>query len=149
MDQLTPELISELRDIFVLFAPNEDNMRLTTRELGTIMRSLGQCLTEAELQDMITAVDLDGTGSIDFEEFAALMVRRPRDENPEKELIEAFGIFDKDADSAIGLADMRKEMENLGERMTVEEIKEMLQELDQDRDGKVTKADFVQTMVGR
>ena len=49
---------------------------ITTRELGTVMRSLGQNPTEAELQDMINEVDADGSGTIDFPEFLALMARK-------------------------------------------------------------------------
>jgi hypothetical protein len=41
---------------------------ITTKELGTVMRSLGQNPTEAELQDMINEVDADGSGTIDFPE---------------------------------------------------------------------------------
>lgn len=41
---------------------------ITTKELGTVMRSLGQNPTEAELQDMINEVDADGNNSIDFSE---------------------------------------------------------------------------------
>ena len=42
---------------------------ITTKELGTVMRSLGQTPTEAELHDMINEVDNDGSGTIDFAEF--------------------------------------------------------------------------------
>ena len=48
---------------------------ITTKELGTVMRSLGQNPTEAELADMINEVDADGNGTIDFPEFLSLMAR--------------------------------------------------------------------------
>ena len=35
--------------------------QITTKELGTVMRSLGQNPYESELQDMINEVDADGT----------------------------------------------------------------------------------------
>lgn len=49
---------------------------ITTKELGTVMRSLGQNPTEAELQDMISEVDADQNGTIDFSEFLNLMARK-------------------------------------------------------------------------
>lgn len=39
------------------------------QELSTVMRSLGQNPTDAEVQDMINEVDVDGSGAIEFPEF--------------------------------------------------------------------------------
>ena len=52
-DQLTEEQIAEFKEAFSLFDKDGDGT-ITTKELGTVMRSLGQNPTEAELQDMLT-----------------------------------------------------------------------------------------------
>ena len=49
----------EYRDAFKFF-DKDGNGYITTRELGAIMRSLGQNPTEIELQDMVNEVDYDG-----------------------------------------------------------------------------------------
>ena len=73
-DQLTEKQIAEFKEAFSLFDKDGDGI-ITTKELGTVMRSLGQNPTEAELQDMINEVDADGNGTIDFPEFLSLMAR--------------------------------------------------------------------------
>lgn len=50
---------TEYRDAFKFF-DKDGNGFITTRELGAIMRSLGQNPTEIELQDMVNEVDYDG-----------------------------------------------------------------------------------------
>ena len=39
---------------------------ITTKELGTVMRSLGQNPTEEELHEMINEVDVDGEKTLNF-----------------------------------------------------------------------------------
>ena len=58
-DQLTEEQIAEFKEAFSLFDKDGDGT-ITPKELGTVMRFLGQNPTEAELQDMINEVDADG-----------------------------------------------------------------------------------------
>jgi EF hand len=60
---LTEEQIAEFKEAFSLFDKDGDGT-ITTKELGTVMRSLGQNPTEAELQDMINEVDADGTNEM-------------------------------------------------------------------------------------
>lgn len=73
-DQLTEEQIAEFKEAFSLFDKDGDG-NITTKELGTVMRSLNLNPTEAELQDMINEVDADGNGNIDFSEFLTMMAR--------------------------------------------------------------------------
>ena len=40
---------------------------ITAKELGEVMRSLGQNPTDSELQDMINEVDHDESGAVDFD----------------------------------------------------------------------------------
>ena len=75
VDKLTPEQIAEFKYAFSLFDSNGDGV-ISTKELGTIMRSLGQNPTETELKDMIDEVDQDGSRCIDFPEFLTLMSRK-------------------------------------------------------------------------
>ena len=83
---------------------------ITTKEIGTIMRSLGQNHIEGEFQDMINEVDTDGNGTIDFPEFLNIMERKMKDTNSEEELKEAFYVFDKDQNDFISTAELHHVM---------------------------------------
>jgi len=59
IDAVVDYVDAEFREAFGLFDKNGDGT-ISSSELGTIMRSLGQNPTESELQDMINEVDVDG-----------------------------------------------------------------------------------------
>ena len=96
---------------------------VTTEELGTVMRSLRQNPTEAELEDMISEVDADGNGTIDFPEFLPLMGRKIKDTDTEKELVEVFKVFDRHGNGFVSAAELRHVMEK-----TIEDVKLIPQE---------------------
>ncbi|GFP96520.1 calmodulin [Phtheirospermum japonicum] len=147
-DKLTEEQIAEFKEAFSLFDKDGDGC-ITSKELGTVMRSLGQNPTEAELIDMIDEVDADRNGSIDFPEFLSLMARKMKDSDSEEELKEAFEVFDKDKDGFISAAELRHVMTNLGEKMTDEDVNDMIREADLDGDGVVSYEEFVKMMIAK
>jgi len=51
--------LAEFKEAFSLFDKNGDGS-ISSKELGIVMRSLGQNPTDAELHDMINEVDFDG-----------------------------------------------------------------------------------------
>ncbi|KAH8042116.1 hypothetical protein HPB51_021200 [Rhipicephalus microplus] len=82
----------EFKEAFMLFDKDSDG-RITSSELGIVMRSLGQRPTETELRNMVTLVDTDAT-SLNPENlpclFVSLSVRRVR-YNPDGSQVRARG----------------------------------------------------------
>ncbi|KAJ8558039.1 hypothetical protein K7X08_004805 [Anisodus acutangulus] len=147
-DVLNNDQIVELQEAFSLFDRDGDGC-ITVEELATVIRSLDQNPTEEELQDMITEVDSDGNGTIEFTEFLNLMAKKMKDTDAEEELKEAFKVFDKDQNGYISATELRHVMINLGEKLTDEEVEQMIREADLDGDGQVNFDEFVKMMMNR
>ncbi|TVU45356.1 hypothetical protein EJB05_04856 [Eragrostis curvula] len=143
---LTQEQIDALKEVFNFFDKNGDGY-ITSEELGSVMSSLGQNLSESELQDMIKVVDADCNGTVDFSEFLNLMAYKLKDPDSEEELREAFNLFDTDQNGYISAAELRQGMANLGEKLTDKEVEEMIQEADKDGDGLVSYEEFKRMML--
>lgn len=99
------------------------------------MRSLGQSPTEDDLRQMINEVDADGSGTIDFAEFLTLMARKIKTKDSDTEISEAFKVFDKDGSGKISAEELRQVMNNLGEKLSDQEVDDMIREADTDGDG--------------
>lgn len=96
-------------------------------------------LTLLSLIHYTTHIKLESneSGTIDFHEFLTMMNRRMKDTDSEEEILEAFKVLDKDGNGFISVAELRHIMTNLGEKITEEEVNEMLQEVDINDDGQI------------
>ncbi|XP_068081958.1 calmodulin isoform X2 [Anabrus simplex] len=145
---LTEEQVAEFKEAFMLFDKDEDGT-ITMAELGVVMRSLGQRPTETELRDMVNEVDVDGNGTIEFNEFLQMMSKKMKGADGEDELREAFRVFDKNNDGLISSTELRHVMTNLGEKLSDEEVDDMIREADLDGDGMVNYEEFVTILTSK
>mgnify|MGYP001574167330 CR=1 FL=1 len=144
--RLSNEQIAEFKEAFSLFDKDGDGT-ITTDVLGTVMRSLGQNPTEAELQDMINEVDQDGSGTIDFPEFLTLMARKMQEPELEGNIKDGFRAFDMDGSGFIFAAELRHVLAAFGERLTDTEVEGMIREADVDGNGRISYLDFYDMMM--
>lgn len=148
VETLTAEQIQEFRQAFDIIDRNGDGA-ITTDDLATVMRAIGQSPTANELTDMIREVDADGNDTIDFTEFLALMSRQMRQSDIDDELREAFRVFDRDNDGYILPQDLRTLLISLGLDSSAEVIRRMINEADRNRDGKIDFNEFRALALGK
>ncbi|XP_022907155.1 calmodulin-like isoform X2 [Onthophagus taurus] len=146
--------MKEFREAFRLFDKDGDGS-ITKEELGRVMRSLGQFARTEELQQMLQEVDIDGDGNVSFEEFVDIAWSAGAGSDPdhcqsreeeEKELRDAFRVFDKHNRGYITASDLRAVLQCLGEDLNEEEIEDMIKEVDVDGDGRIDFYEFVNAL---
>jgi len=98
------------------------------------------------LQKMISDVDDDGSGTIEYEEFLKMMTHKILNRDPKDEILKAFRLFDDDETGKISFKNLKRVAKELGERMTDEELQEMVDEADRDGDGEVNEEEFLRIM---
>lgn len=135
--EISDEQRNEYKEAFSLFDKSGTGV-ISTQDFSNLMNALGQDLTEDELKDLVNS-----EGQIDFGEFVALMARQVFEKDTAEELHVAFKIIDMNEDGYISAAELKAIMNNLGEKLTDEEINDMIVEADFDKDGLVCYDEFV------
>ena len=95
---------------------------------------------------MISDLDKNKSGTIDFEEFLDMMTARMSDKDTREDISKVFRLFDDDNTGTITLRNLRRVARELGETMTDEELQEMVDRADSNGDGAVTLDDFFNIM---
>ena len=71
---------------------------------------------------MISDLDEDGNGSIDFEEFLDMMTARMSDKDSKDDIQKVFKLFDDDRTETITIGNLRRVARELGETMDESEL---------------------------
>jgi len=138
------ELLQEFQEAFQLFDKDNDG-KLNSDELGTVMRALGQNPTQAEIKNIVK--EIGGSGMVDFQEFTTIMQRRMKTaDSSEEQIKEAFKVFDKTGSGLIEINELKHVLTTLGEKLTAEEVDGVMKDADTDNDGKINIQDFLRVM---
>lgn len=93
------------------------------------MRALGFEPKKEEIKKMISDIDKDGSGTIDFSEFLEMMTAKMSERDSREEILKAFRLFDDDETGKISFRNLKRVAKELGENMTDEELQEMIDEV--------------------
>merc|ERR1712154_515246 len=129
-DSMIAEVQKKITDAFDIF-DHESNKTVDVREVGTIIRSLNCCPSEAELHDMLAEIEEEEpTGYIRFEKFLPMMTKvlmeRRYKPSPEDQILKAFQVLDTDMKGYLTVEELTKYMTEEGEPFAQEEMEEMI-----------------------
>ncbi|XP_055801129.1 calmodulin-like protein 3 [Solanum dulcamara] len=150
----------ELRGIFATFDKNNDGY-ITKQELKLSLKNIGIFMEDKDIVDMVEKVDSNKDGLIDLDEFYELChtflgiegeeegeVNQEEVANREKDLKEAFDVFDHDKDGLISEEELSSILSSLGMKQgkKLDHCKEMIKKVDVDGDGMVNFDEFKKMM---
>ncbi|TGO52666.1 hypothetical protein BCON_0137g00290 [Botryotinia convoluta] len=142
---------------------------ITVEAFGRVMKQSGQNPSEEELAQIIKEVDLDGDGTINFDEFIAMMTGRTRQkpddskaseddlkaesapipvssvEDPEEEWKSSWKEYDHSLKGSITAAQLRQVLGNLGETISDAEIDNVIMK-SVDAEDKISCKNFNSSM---
>ncbi|XP_037026505.1 troponin C-like isoform X1 [Bradysia coprophila] len=120
-------------------------------KVRTILNTLGHTYDDMELLSMLDSEDVEGTGKLNFESFCRVALHfneEVDDEALQKELKEAFRLYDKDGNGFIPISSLREILGALDDQLTGEQLNEMIAEIDTDQSGTVDFDEFMEMMTG-
>lgn len=140
--QLLEEQKQEIREAFHLFDMNNDGY-LDYHECKVAMRALGFEFSKSEILSIIKEYDADNLNLIKYTDFFNVMGVKILERNPLDEIKRAFKLFDEDGTGKISLRNLRRISRELGENLSDDELRAMINEFDLDEDGEINEEEFI------
>eukprot|EP01133_Synstelium_polycarpum_P006782 gene6782-7884_t len=107
---VTAEELAEFRQCYTHFDKDNDN-KLNKLELSSCLKALGEDLTDAQLDVVMTKVDTDGSGHVSFEEFVEYLSSTRKGSDTVESTLEAFKVM-AEGNSYITEAQIRSSISN-------------------------------------
>ena len=142
---LSTDEVEEIKEAFDIFDA-EGSGAIPISELLNAMKSLGFDTKNPAIYRMVNDMDTDGSGQIDFDEFLDMMTARISDKNTKADLDRVFKLFDEQRQGFISIENLAKIAKDLGEDISTEELKEIVQRADLNGNGKLDFDDFYAVM---
>jgi calmodulin len=142
-DTQNSALQNNLKEIFEIFDKDGDG-KISTKEVNSMLISLGREPTKQEIEDLIQQLDKDDTGTIDFEEFSDYMQSNYQlEETKLEDVIEAFKVFDINEDGKISKEEFKTILMKFDGDFTESDVDMIFNEVEIDKNGYLTYAEFV------
>ncbi|GAB4834120.1 Calcium-dependent protein kinase 20 [Ancistrocladus abbreviatus] len=141
-ESLSEEEIAGLKQMFSMMDA-DDSGHITLEELKNGLEKAGANLKDSEILGLMQAADIDNSGTIDYGEFIAAMLHLNKIQK-EDHLYAAFSYFDKDGSGYITPDELQQACEQFG--LGDVHLDEIIQEVDQDNDGRIDYSEFVAMM---
>ncbi|KAI0463077.1 Calcium-binding component of the spindle pole body (SPB) half-bridge [Komagataella kurtzmanii] len=109
---------------------------LDYHELKVALKALGFDLPKREVLEIIHTYDTDNKKLISYDDFFGVVGDKISKRDPLDEIRRAFRLFDDDGTGKISLKNLRRVAKELGENLTDEELRAMIDEFDLDEDGE-------------
>uniref|UniRef100_A0A8C8RHU4 EF-hand domain-containing protein n=1 Tax=Pelusios castaneus TaxID=367368 RepID=A0A8C8RHU4_9SAUR len=123
--------------LFVL--PNASPARFLCLQVS--IRALGYEPKKEEMKKIISEVDKEGSGKINFDSFLYAMTQKMPESK--EDILKAFKLFDDNGTGKISFQNLKRVASEIGENLTDEELQEMIDEADVDGDGEVNEQEFL------
>lgn len=143
-DHLSSEEVEDIKEMFKMLDTDNDGI-VSCEDLKNGLARFDAQLVESEVQMLIEAVDSNGKGKLDYGEFVAVSLHLKRMANDEH-LRRAFSFFDKDGNGYIEFEELREALLEDGTADITDVVNDILQEVDADKDGRISYNDFVAMM---
>ena len=145
--KFTQNEIKEMKSKFEMFDADGSGT-ICVEELGKLLRYLGYNPTEADVQNLLNSVDRDNTSKIEFLEFVDLMTTKlvKKKKNYKADLERAFTILDKSKKGFILCDKLNEIVTTVGEKLSEDEAKQLISDMDINKDGKITNEEFMSTI---